>query len=143
MKKLEKDNLSGAMGLAVALAIAAAIGASAQDASASSKPWLPFKRVETAKQFRELPAKTQIAMACARCKSVVVTVKRNLTTKPGHGTVEELLTVDQCPGCGGKMIVRADKQTEMVHTCSKCGDDSAFCCATAKDAKPTRGMEKK
>jgi hypothetical protein len=131
------------MGFAAALAVAAALNANAQDASTSSKPWLPFKKVETAKQFKELPAKTQIAMACVKCKSVVVTVKRNLTTKPSGGTVDELMTVDRCPGCAGKMVARGDKQTQMVHTCSKCGDDSAFCCATHLGDKPTKGMEKK
>ena len=143
MKTKQKIGRNRLMGFAAALAVAAAIGANAQDSSMSSKPWLQFKRVETAKDFKELPAKTQIAMACAKCKSVVLTVKHNLTTKPGHGTVEDLLIVDQCPGCGGKMTVRGDKQTQMVHTCSKCGDDSAFCCATTKDGKPTKGMDEK
>jgi predicted RNA-binding Zn-ribbon protein involved in translation (DUF1610 family) len=131
------------VGYAAALVVAAAIGANAQDSSTSSKPWLPFRRIETPKEFKELPAKTQIAMACAKCKSVVVTVKRNLTTKPSGGTVDELMTVHRCPGCEGKMVVRGDKQTQMVHTCSKCGDDSAFCCAMTKEDKPTKGMEKK
>ena len=33
--------------------------------------------------------------------------------------------------------------TELKHSCKACGDDSAFCCATTKSAKPTEGMEKK
>lgn len=79
-------------------------------------------------------------MACAKCKSIVVASKTQLTSKPGRGTADELLTVDQCPGCGGKMVVRGDKQTRMVHTCSKCGDDSAFCCTRGKSME---GMDMK
>lgn len=129
---------------ALALLIAGAVtGLSAQESRLSTKPWLPLKKIETPEQFNALPPNAQIAMGCAKCKSVVVTTKRELTTKPGHGTAQEALTVDQCPGCGGTITVRPGKQTEMVHTCSKCGDDSAFCCSTTPNAKPTKGMEKK
>ena len=143
MKTTKKIGRNRLMEFAAALAVAAAIGANAQDSSTSSKPWLPFKQVGTVKEFKELPAKTQIAMACTKCKSVVVTVKRNLASKPSRGTVEDLLVVDQCPGCGGKMTVRGDKQTQMMHTCSKCGDDSGFCCATKPGSGATEGMPKK
>lgn len=119
------------------------ITAIAQDARYSTKPWLPMTRIETEKQFQQLPDKAQIAMACSKCKSVMVTTKRQVATKLSRGTVEESLMVHQCPGCGGTITVRGDKQTQMVHTCSKCGDDSAFCCATQPDNKPTKGMEKK
>lgn len=134
---------SSRMALAIAGLVWLTASMSAQEARYSSKPWTALKKVETPEQFKNLPGKAQIAMACAKCKSVVVTVKRNIASKPSRGTVDDLMTVDQCPGCGGKMVVRGDKQTEMVHTCSKCGDDSAFCCATYLGDKPTKGMEKK
>jgi hypothetical protein len=102
-----------------------------------------MKKLETRQAYTNLPAKAQIAMACAKCKSVVVTTKRQLATRPNRGTVDELMIVHRCPGCDGKMVVRGDKQTQMVHTCSKCGDNSAFCCATDLEDKPTKGMEKK
>lgn len=81
-------------------------------------------------------------MACAKCKTIAVTARREVTTKPSGGTAEEIVLVHDCPGCGGTMTVRGDKQTQIVHTCSKCGDDSAFCCVTKKGAPPTKGMEK-
>lgn len=112
-------------------------------ASISSKPWVAFQPIASVEEIQRLQPGDQIAMACAKCKSIVVTTKRQLTTKPSGGTVEEALTVHQCPGCGGMMTVRGDKQTHLVHTCSKCGDDSAFCCATTPGGTPTKGMEKK
>ena len=143
MKTSQTGRAACVIALTIGFAMAIALGANAQNASISSKPWLALKKVESAKDFNELPATAQIAMACAKCKSVVIAVKRDVATKPGHGTVEQLMTVDQCPGCGGKMTVRGDKQTAMVHTCSKCGDDSAFCCATKPGSGSTKGMEKK
>jgi predicted RNA-binding Zn-ribbon protein involved in translation (DUF1610 family) len=140
---IRKISLSSSIAIALAIGIWLPVGASAQASRYSSKPWLPMTKLETQDDFKRLPNDAQIAMACAKCKSVVIAVKRDLATKSGHGTVEQLMTVDQCPGCGGKMIARSDKQTEMVHTCSKCGDDSAFCCATTKAVKQTKGMEKK
>ena len=115
----------------------------AQASRLSSKPWLPMTRLETREDFKSLPDEAQIAMACAKCKSVLVTTKRQIASKPSRGTVDELMSVDECPGCGGKMTVRGDKQTQMVHSCSKCGDASAFCCATKPGAGATKGMEKK
>jgi formamidopyrimidine-DNA glycosylase len=80
-------------------------------------------------------------MACTKCKSVTVISQQWKTTKPSQGTIERELTVHECPGCGGKMTTEL-KQTKMIHTCSKCGDDSAFCCATKPGAGATKGMEK-
>ena len=37
---------------------------------------------------------------------------------------------------------QAAKVSEYVHTCIKCGDDSAFCCTTQPGAGPTKGMKK-
>ncbi len=111
-------------------------------ASISSKPWIALRPIASVAEIEGLQPGDEVAMACAKCKSIVVTTKRQLTTKPSGGTVEEALTVHQCPGCGGVMTVRGDKQTQLVHSCSKCGEDSAFCCITTKGAPPAAGMEK-
>ncbi len=84
-----------------------------------------------------------IAMACSKCKSVVV-MQRHFQDKnrsflaPGtkHG----------CPGCKSEITVVGEgkgKERVIKHTCKACGDDSAFCCATSKNTGPTKGMEKK
>lgn len=111
-------------------------------ASISSKSWIAFQPTTSVEQIQKLEPNESIAMACPKCKSIAVTTRRQLTTKPSGGTAEEIMIVDQCPGCGGTMSVRGDKQTQMIHTCSKCGGDSAFCCITKKGAPPTHEMEK-
>jgi hypothetical protein len=126
----------------IALAISSASLASAQDFSKSSKEYnrKAFQKVETQKDYEALPSSSEIAMACSKCKSVTLIQTKEKATKPGHGKVEETLTVDSCPGCGGKITTKAgSKETAFVHTCSKCGDESAYCCAT-KDGKKTEGM---
>ncbi len=111
-------------------------------ASISSKPWITFQPIASVEDIQKLQPDEEVAMACAKCKSIAVTTRRQLTTKPSGGTVEEIRIVDQCPGCGGVMTVRGDKQTQMVHACSKCGENSAFCCVTMKGGPPTPGMKK-
>lgn len=114
----------------------------AQDYSQSSKDHnrKAFQKVETTKDVEALHKNTEIAMACAKCKSVTIIQKKEVATKPGHGTVDEALTVHKCPGCGGKITTKStSKETQMIHTCSKCGDKSAYCCAT-KHGKKTSGM---
>ena len=125
--------------VAVGLAVSTASARTPEEQS--SKAWLSLKPVQSEKEYVALADSSTIAMACTKCKSVSVIVKREVSTKPGHGTVEETLSVHQCPGCGGKMTTEL-KQTKMIHICTSCGDESAFCCATKKGEK-TLGMEKK
>jgi hypothetical protein len=124
--------------IAVFLTSTMAMVANGQDASQSTKPWNGLKHIQTEADYVALPENATIAMSCSKCKAMTVILKRDITTKPGHGTVEEALTIVQCPGCGGKMVTEL-KQTKFVHTCSKCGSGSAFCCATSPGEK-TPGM---
>lgn len=84
-----------------------------------------------------------IAMACAKCKSVMV---HNVTREKGH---IKLMTPGEkhlCPGCKSTItVVGAGKgaKDEVRHSCEKCGDDSVYCCATKPGSGATRGMEKK
>ena len=125
---------------AVLLTVSATKIVCAQDASQSTKPWNTLTHIKTTNDFVALPSNATIAMSCPKCKSVTTIIKENITTKPGHGTIEAALQVDQCPGCGGKITTEL-KQTKMVHTCSMCGG-GAFCCATTP-GKATPGMERK
>ncbi len=123
------------------LTVSAAKVVRAQDAaSQSTKPWNALTHIKTTNDFVALPDNATIAMSCPKCKSMTMITKEQVATKPGHGTVEAALRVDQCPGCGGKITTEL-KQTKMVHTCSLCGA-GAFCCATTP-GKATPGMELK
>lgn len=103
-------------------------------------PHAKYHEIKTKKDYDALPASATIAMACAKCKSVVVIGQKQAATKPGHGTVDEALVVHQCPGCGGKMTTKSGgKETVMKHVCTECGDASAYCCAT-KAGEKTDGM---
>jgi hypothetical protein len=77
----------------------------------------------------------KVALACKDCKTVDAKKgedKKNILAwfKPDstHG----------CSGCGGKITVKqvgADKGAKVAeykHVCSKCGENSAFTCATHK-----------
>ena len=82
----------------------------------------------------------KIAMACTKCKIVQV---REVDKK---GAFLDWFTPnkkDVCPGCGGHwgymVYGKGSRHGDWVHTCSKCGDKSMFCCSTDQ-GKKTRGM---
>jgi hypothetical protein len=85
----------------------------AQDGTAySTKPWLSSNRAPASNtQANVYPAQRM----CAACK-VPLTINEQVATKPGHGTIQATVSVDQCPSCGSK-LVRELKQTKYVHTC--------------------------
>lgn len=76
----------------------------------------------------------KVALACKDCKTV--------TEKPGEDKgILSWFAPDSkhdCQGCGGKIKIktigggRAITTAEYTHTCSKCGDHSAYTCATHK-----------
>ncbi len=56
----------------------------------------------------------------------------------------ELIGTHLCSGCNGTWTITGvgkGAKTELKHSCSMCGDDSAFCCATTTNAPPTQGMQ--
>lgn len=108
------------------------------------------KEVKTTQDAKALKENDSMAMVCAKCKTVYVTRVKQGTKGAellmANGKTTELIGTHACSGCGGTWtIVGVGKgaTTELKHTCTKCGDDSAFCCATSKNAKPTTGMDKK
>jgi len=83
-------------------------------------------------------AKAKVAMACTSCKTL--DVKEGEKDKT---TIMSWFAPDakhDCAGCGGKITIRetgAGKGTsvsEYTHTCSKCGDKSAYVCTDHKKA---------
>jgi hypothetical protein len=69
-------------------------------------------------------------MTCAKCKTVqIAAVDRK------HGILGwfQPKTKHLCPGCGGYIqptvqSVKGIGAARYIHTCSKCGSESAFCC---------------
>lgn len=148
MITLNKKNLLGA---AVAIAMATAwlpITASGADETKPMKPMkggehlMMLNQINTPAQAQDLKPGDSIAMVCSKCKSVAV---EHVNIEKGHIRTVTVGEKHICPGCGGQIeVVGHGKQKHDVvtHTCSKCGDDSAFCCATKPGSGATKGMEK-
>jgi hypothetical protein len=102
------------LGVIAVIAFAGITANAAPDgAGYSTKAALLAKQAPTAKV--EAIALTGVHM-CAKC-SVPVKVNEQVSTKPGRGTVQATVFVDQCPGCGSKMTAEL-KQTVYIHTCT-------------------------
>jgi uncharacterized OB-fold protein len=84
-----------------------------------------------------------VAMACPKCKTVMVT---HVNTEKGHIKTATTVPADMCPGCEQKFTVVSEgkeKHNIVMHVCKKCGSTDAFCCVMKKDGEPTKGMEQK
>jgi hypothetical protein len=99
----------------------------------------PFPIVSR-EQAEGLKPGTKIAMACRTCQTVQV---REVDFNRG---ILEWFTPNLkhvCPGCGGHwsyvVYGKGSRHGNWVHTCSKCGDKSMYCCSTEPGRK-TRGM---
>ena len=109
----------------------------------------PAKAMKGAEQLQHLnrPESAQdlktgdtVAMACSMCKNIAVVrvekVRGREFLTPGakHG----------CAMCGGTVEItgqRVDKKVVTKHTCSKCGEGSAYCCATRRKSKNSAEVE--
>lgn len=85
-------------------------------------------------QAKALKAGDTVAMACSMCKNIAVVrvekVRGREFLTPGtrHG----------CAMCGGTVEItgqRMDKREVIKHTCSRCGEGSAYCCATRRPSQ--------
>lgn len=97
--------------------------------------------ITTTNQAAALKPGETIAMACTKCKSVMV---HNVSTEKGHIQVMTVGEKHLCPGCDSTITVVGvgkGKHNEVKHTCAKCGDKSVFCCATKPGSSPTQGMD--
>jgi len=75
----------------------------------------------------------KLALACKDCKTSIV--------KEDKKSVASWFSADDthdCSGCGGKISLKVagggkgPTLSEYTHTCTKCGADSAYTCATHK-----------
>ena len=88
----------------------------------------PMTPITSKQQAEKVPAEATAMVACGGCQTIEI-------VKPGG--LLGLFTPDTkhvCPGCKGKItFVGAPSKTQggpkFSHTCSKCGDASAYVCA--------------
>jgi hypothetical protein len=101
-----------------------------------------MKPIKTVEDIQALQTGDEIAMACPKCKTVMVTqVVREKSQPMTKSTMQHL-----CPGCETKFEVKGhgkDKKEVPIHICNTCGSKDVFCCVTKKSAGPTKGMEEK
>ena len=83
-------------------------------------------------------ANANVAMACTSCKTL--DVKSGGKDKKGIMAWFAPDSTHDCPGCGGKITVKTvgggkgPTTGKYAHTCSKCGDKSAYVCTDHKKA---------
>jgi len=97
--------------------------------------------ITTPEQVEALKPGDTIAMACPKCKTIIV---EKVTTEKGHITTMTPGEVHLCSGCQSSIVTVGTGKTahnELKHVCKKCGSDTVFCCATMKNAPSTKGMD--
>ena len=115
---------------------------------AEPSPDLMNSIMQTQEQAAKVPQGKTVAMVCAKCKTVLLS---QVDAKKGFLGWFQPKAKHECPGCGGEFTMKDVPSgqganlsvSQYSHTCSKCGDDSAFCCATTPGTEATKGMEKK
>jgi hypothetical protein len=137
------NTMIGAVGVSLALAMAAWLPVTARAGEQmKGGQVLMMKQIKTPAQAEELKPGDSMVMVCGKCKSVML---HNVSTEKGHIQVMTVGEKHLCPGCDSTIEVVGTgkgKHDEVKHVCSKCGEDSVFCCATKPGAGATKGMEK-
>jgi len=87
-----------------------------------------FTRIRTEAQAKKVPADKPSMMACGGCQTIQVVKPQGLLGWFTSGTKHE------CPGCGGKVTWvgapgKSSSGTKFTHSCTMCGDASAYICA--------------
>ena len=155
IKTVSKNILGASMAFALAMAALLPLNTRADDETKPMKPMkggehmLMLNKIETKQDLDALKTDDSVAMVCGKCKTVYVT--RVKTGVKGaqllneHGQPKELIGTHACASCGGTWTITGvgkGATTELKHSCSACGDDSGFCCATKPGSGATKGMEK-
>lgn len=154
-----KHNLLSNITLGAGLAVALAFASGCATNSSTGDPMTPMKggehqmmlnRIETKEQAEEVKPDDTFVMACAKCKTVYTTrVKQGVKGAEllmAGGQPTELIGTHGCAGCGGTWKITGvgkGATTALKHSCTMCGDDSGFCCASRPGSGPTHAMEKK
>ena len=101
-----------------------------------------LKAITTPEQADALQPGDTIAMACPKCKTIIV---ETVTTETkGHVKLTTPGEKHLCSGCQTTIVTVGtgkNAHNELKHVCNACGSDLVFCCATSAKAAPTKGME--
>ena len=125
------------LGVILAVAFLAARCAASRSQSSETSGALGLRQITTVEEEQSLKPGDSIAMVCTKCKS---TVYLNLA-RPTQAVLNRLGENHPCPECKATIKrVRVGKthQLKITHVCEKCGEDSVFCCATAKGDTPVK-----
>lgn len=117
--------------LTAAFIILAPTDANAQKGAGAAA--LIGKPINTVQDLEALKPGDRVAMACPKCKTITIS-----KVQEGKGAVKEARAGEQhqCPGCGNVIKttgVGKAATDKVVHVCSKCGSELAFCCALKKE----------
>jgi len=137
-----KISLGSSLAMVLAVGLWSPIPAPAADQVKGAQKLMELDRITTPAQAEALRPGDSVVMVCAKCKSVMM---HNVTTEKGHIKVMTVGQKHLCPGCSSTIETVGfgkGKHDEVKHVCTKCGDDSVFCCATKPGAGATKGMEK-
>lgn len=132
--------LFGNVGLIASLALALAFVHAVRAADGSAKggatqQLMNSKPIATIADAAQVKPGDTIAMACPKCKTIMVTkVTQERGQRLAGKTAEHL-----CPGCGAKYEVTGQGKgstEKVVHVCKQCGSTDAFCCVMKKGDQP-------
>lgn len=140
--KLSRISISSGLSVALAFGLWLPGAVRAETELKGAERSRQMQGINTRAQAQALKPGDSIAMVCTKCRSVTV---EYVHLEQGH--FKQVMPGEKhlCPGCEGTIEIVGhgqDKQAVLKHTCSKCGDESAFCCAT-KPGEATKGMKKK
>ncbi len=96
------------------------------------------QRINSQREAEQLPAHSNLAFACAKCKTVTGLGSRETRSFVGWFSTT---TTHGSPNCGGKVAMKKIGTFEpalvpfYTHYCNKCGESSAFICASGKHDK--------
>lgn len=114
--------------ISATLAVVATMTMSLFQAEAGPSTGAAFTPLRTAEQAKAVPAEKTVMMACGGCQTIQVVKPAGILAWFTPSTKHE------CPGCGGKVTWvgapgKSASGTKFTHTCTKCGDASAYLCA--------------
>lgn len=157
----------GALLAIVVLAGCASSGGKPAVRVTEEKQYIRLHHVQDTSQPLALKKGDAVAMACAKCKTVLYRPVTASTTSfyqpwtrsgpglPGYsysgwqrerGSMQDWFQRHYCPGCKSTITTTGswlNSKETVKHSCDVCGSDSVFCCATSKVTPPAEGMEKK
>lgn len=97
--------------------------------------------ITTPEQVEALKPGDTIAMACPKCKTIII---EKVTSEKGHIKLTTPGEMHLCSGCQTSIVTVGTGKSahnELKHVCKACGSDLVFCCATKTNSPPTKGME--